>query len=150
MAQAATTLRVVDYRRVEDPRSLAAGGGEITLLGDLKAATAVGNSVTLDEIINISGYSTIAVIGKFSTVAGDPQLTITPMSEDGATEVTAKAPSDVTISRRSIERISPAAAQKVIEYTSEGDLLIKVAVECDANDTATVDWLRVIGGRAAA
>ena len=126
---------VGNYKGVENPRSLAAGGGVITLLGDLKATTVVGNSVTADELINISGYDTIAVFADLSSKAGDPQLTITPMTEDGVTELTSKAPSDVAISD----------GLNVIEYTSEGDQIIKVALESDANDAITVDYIKVVG-----
>ena len=130
-----TDERVGNYAQVENPRSLRAGGGVVMLVGDLVAAATIGNSVTLDELVNIAGYDTIAVFADVSSAVGDPQLTLTPMTADGATELTSKAPSDVAVSD----------GLNVIEYTSEGDQVIKVALECDANDTLTVDYVLVVG-----
>ena len=116
------------------PVSLAEGGGAIRLLGDLKATTAVGNNGHPEELINVAGYKTLKAVGLFSSVTGDPDLKIHPMTKDGQTRLTS-VPSAVTIT----------AAQIEIKYDVEGEHFIEVEVVCDAGDLATVDWLEVFG-----
>jgi hypothetical protein len=120
---------------VEDPRSLAATGGHIILVGDLAATTALGNSESANELVNILGYVTIAVELNVSGVTGNPVVSITPMGQNATTELTALAPSDVTLTD----------GDNVISYTPKGHHHIKVTVTCDADDEVTLDEVRVTG-----
>jgi hypothetical protein len=123
------------YDQVESPRSLIASGGLITLIGDLAAATALGNGESAEELVNIAGFATIAVEINVSGVTSDPAIEIIPMAEDETTELTAKAPSAVDLS----------TGDNVIEYTNEGHLVVKIKVTCDSGDAVTIDKVNVTG-----
>jgi hypothetical protein len=129
--------RVGNLDMVENPRSLAAGGGHIRLLGDLAATTAVLASTDPEERVNVAGYKTVKAVGKFSSVTANCVLALHPMTVDGV-RITAGAPSTVNIT---------GAGQFEIAYALEGELFVEVEVQAAAGKACTVDWLDVTGTR---
>lgn len=121
---------------VENPRSLAAGGGHIRLLGDLAATTAVLASTNPEERICVAGYKTVKAVGKFSSVTANCVLALHPIAVIDGTRITAGAPSTVNIT---------AAGQFEIAYALEGEMFVEVEVQAASGKACTIDWLDVAG-----
>jgi hypothetical protein len=118
------------------PVSLAASGGAVRLAGVLAPTTAVLASTDPEELLNVAGYQTVHIKGKFSAVTANCVLALHPMTKDGETRITAGAPSTVNIT---------AAGQFELDYTLEGEQYVEVEVQAAAGKACTVDWIEVVG-----
>ena len=130
--------RVGNYGEVETKRSLAAGGGSIRLLGDLKATTAVTTGTDPEEKVCVAGYKTVKVVGKFSSVTANCVLEIHAMTMDGSTRLAPTGDTDTQVQ-------ITAAGQFECRAALEGEQYIEIEVQAAAGKACTVDWLEVSG-----
>lgn len=119
------------------------GWNPTRVAGVLAPATVMGNNDTnLVRWAIPGGVTKITVLADVSSVVGDPQLTLHPMSApatnddaDGAARHGFGEPTAVTLVN---------GVQK-IEYTVIGERYLEIQIAADANDSLVVDFVDIFG-----